>query len=143
MPVRDLRQPVEVLVELPREPRLADPGDAGDRDEVRLPLLGAGVEEVLDPTQLAVAADERRLEAVDLSVPRAPETTRSARQSRATAFLALELVTSRPLVGDRLLGRAPRRLADEHRAGLGRRLDARGGVDEIAGDHALAARRRA
>ena len=41
VPPDRLREAVEVLVELPREPRLADPGDPGDRDEVRLPLLGA------------------------------------------------------------------------------------------------------
>ena len=46
---------------------------------------------------------------------------------------------ARVRVGDRRLGRAPRRLADEHRARLGAGLDARRGVDEVAGHHALVA----
>ena len=33
------REAVDVLVELPRQPRLAEAGDADDRDEMRLPLL--------------------------------------------------------------------------------------------------------
>ena len=44
-------------------------------------LVGAGVEEILDLAQLAVAADERRLEALRLQRAAEPETTRSARQS--------------------------------------------------------------
>ena len=44
------------------------------------------------------------------------------------------------LVGDRRLGGALGRLADEHGAGLGRGLHPRRGVDEVAGDHALALR---
>jgi hypothetical protein len=62
VPVGPVDQAVEVLVELPGEPRLADPGDAADGDELRLALLGARVEDVLDLPQLAVAADERRLQ---------------------------------------------------------------------------------
>ena len=57
------RQPVEVLLELPGEAGLADAADAHHRDEMRSALLGGGVEELLDETQLAVAADERGLEA--------------------------------------------------------------------------------
>ena len=57
---------VEVLVELPGEPGLADAGDAGDREQMRLALVGAGVEELLREPQLAVTADERRLEALRL-----------------------------------------------------------------------------
>jgi hypothetical protein len=41
------------------------------------------------------------------------------------------------LVGDRGFGHASGRLAGEHGAGLGDRLDARGGVDKIARDHSL------
>ena len=96
------------------------------------------VEELLDEAQLAVAADERRLEARRrCSAPPRAAVTRSARQSAHRLGLALQLVLAGVLVGDRRLGRALRRLADEHRARLGGRLDARGGVDEVAGDHAL------
>jgi hypothetical protein len=61
VPVHLLDDPVEVLVELPRQARLADPGDSGHRDEVRPPFLRTAVEELLDQLQLAVAADEGRL----------------------------------------------------------------------------------
>ena len=66
VPVDGLGDAVEVLVELPRQPRLADAGDAGHGDEVGLAFLGRGVEEVLDLLQLAVAAYEGRLEPVRL-----------------------------------------------------------------------------
>ena len=137
MPVRQLRDPVEVLVELPREPRLADAGDAGDRDEVRLAAGGALVEEILDAAQLAVAADERRLE--PLRLERAARARHDAQRppERHRLVLALQRVRAGVLVDDRLLGRAPRRLADEHGAGLGGRLDPRRRVDEVAGDHPL------
>ena len=138
MPVRELRDAVEVLVELPGEARLADAGDAGDGDEVRAPAALAVVEEVLDQPQLAVAADERRLEALRLQrAARAGDDAQRAPGGNEPA-LALQLVQPRVLVDDRGLGRAARRLADEHLAGLGDALDPRGGVDEVAGDHALA-----
>ena len=63
MPPDLVDQAVDVLLELPGQPRLPDPGDPDHRDQVRLALLGAGVEELLDEPELAVAADERRLEA--------------------------------------------------------------------------------
>src|SRR5581483_12387125 len=53
---------VDVLLELPREPRLADACDPHHRNELRLPLLRARVCQLLHEAQLAVAADERRLE---------------------------------------------------------------------------------
>ena len=120
MPVRELRQPVEVLVELPCEARLADARDARDRDEVCTALLGGGVEEVLDPAQLAVAADERRLETGRLECSaRAGDDAQRLPERREPLF-ALEL--ERACLGerDRLLGRAPRRLAHVHRSRFGR-----------------------
>jgi len=48
MPVEVLSDPVEVLVELPGQPGLADPGDPGDRDELRSTLFRADVEQILD-----------------------------------------------------------------------------------------------
>ena len=140
MPVDGLGDAVEVLVELPAETRLADPGDAGDRHEVRLALVGARVEEILDLAQLAVAADERRLEALRLERAAQPGDDALRPPERRQPFLALQLERAGVLVDDRLLGRAPRRLADEHRPGLGDRLHARGRVHEVAGDHPLARR---
>ena len=141
VPVHGVRDPVEVLVELPREPRLADAGDAGHRDEVRLALVGAGVEEVLDLAKLAVAPDERRLEALRLE--RAAQAGDDALRppERRRALLALELERRlRP----RRRSSAPSSAASTRPTktvpGLGGRLDARRGVDEVAGDHALALR---
>src|SRR6476619_1779934 len=107
---------------------------------MRLPILGGSVEEVLDLAELALAADERRLEPTRLQgaadagddPARAPEANRLG--------LPFQLVLAGVLEDDRLLGRAARRLADEQRAGLRGRLDARSRVDQIAGDHALAVR---
>ena len=62
MPVDVAHQPVDVALELRREPRLADPGDADDRDEPSPALLARGVEEIFDQPQLPLASHERRLE---------------------------------------------------------------------------------
>ena len=103
-------------------------------------LLGRGVEEVLDQPQLALAADERRLEPGRAHRAAAARDDAQGAPERHRLRLALQLVRPGVLVGDRRLGRPLRRLADEHGAGLGRRLDARGRVDEVAGDHALVRR---
>ena len=76
----------------------------------------------------------------DFSEPRRPETTRCARQSGVSPSLPLSSNDARVLVDDRLLRRATCRFADEDHPGLGGRLHARRGVDEIAGDHALSFR---
>src|SRR5205823_5833698 len=54
--------------------------------------------------------------------------------------LALEDLLADCLECDRTAGRALRRLADEDRARLGRRLEAARGVDDVAGDHPLVGR---
>ena len=64
--------------------------------------------------------------------------TRSARQSWSGSVLPFSSCDAAVLVGDRCVARAAGRVADQHRSRLGRRLDAGGGVDEVAGDHALA-----
>ncbi len=69
VPVDLFDDPVEVLVELPDQARLADPGEAGNRDQMRSTLLGAAVEEILDQLHLAVATDERRLQPGRLERP--------------------------------------------------------------------------
>ena len=138
VPVDDLGQAVEVLVELPGQPRLADPRDPGHRDQVGPPLLGAGMEQVLDLAQLAVAADERRLEPLGLECAAGARDNPHGPPEGVQSRLALELVGAGALVDDRRLGGAPGRLARQHLAGLGEGLDAGGGVDDVAGHHALA-----
>ena len=97
-----------------------------------------GVEEVLDDAQLAVAADERRLEAGDpaLAAPRRDDPQRTPELHGLG--LALELVLAGVLVR-RSPPRLARRVASPTSTvpGSAARLDARGGVDEVTGDHAL------
>ena len=85
-----------------------------------LPSLRRGVEEILDRAQLAVASDERRLEAVATSASRAVPRRRVA---RATAASGRPCPSARSCPRRRTRSsasrRAARRLADEHRAGLG------------------------
>ena len=137
MPVDELRDPVEVLVELPRQARLADPGDAGHRDELRPLLLCAGVKQILDLTQLPIPADERGLQALRLERPADAGDHAHRLPERGQALLALQLERARVLVDDRLLGRPPSGVADVDTAGFRDRLHPRGGVDQIAGDHPL------
>ncbi len=138
VPVRELGDTVEVLVELPGQARLADAGDARDRDQMGVALALAVVEQVLDQTQLTIAADERRLEALRFQGTAGAGDDAQGSPDRDEPDLALQLVHADVLVDDSRLGRAPGRLAHQDLARLGQGLDPRGGVDEIAGDHALA-----
>ena len=91
MPPDVVGEAVDVLLELPRQARLADAADADDRDELRSALLGRGVEELLDEPELAVAPDERRLEPgrTSRSAAQADDADRSPELDRLG--LALEL----------------------------------------------------
>ena len=82
-----LDQPVEVLLELPRQARLADPRRPHDAHEARLPLACAGVEQVLEQAQLLVPPDERRLErlAAVAAADAPPRPERPARPAPAPA----------------------------------------------------------
>ncbi len=138
VPVDHLGEAVEVLVELPHEPRLADPGDPRDRDEVRTPLVGRGVEEILDLAQLAVTPHERGFEALRLQRPAGAGDDAHRPPQPVQADLALQLVLAHVLVHDRRLGRAPGRVSDEHLPRVGQRLHSRRGIDDVARNHALA-----
>ena len=86
----------------------------------------------------SVAPDEWRLEPGGLERAAPAGGDSEARQSCIGLGLSLELVLACVLVGDRRFGGPARRSPDEDCAGLGGALDARRGVDEVAGDHALA-----
>src|ERR1019366_10813023 len=61
VPVDRLADPVDVLLELPGEPALADPARAGDRDEPGPPIAAGRGDQVLEQAQLFVPSHERRL----------------------------------------------------------------------------------
>jgi hypothetical protein len=96
------------------------------------------VEELFDEAELAVSSDERRLEALALEGACATGRDPEGAEERHRLGLSLELVRTRVGIGDRGLAGALRGFADEHGAGVGSGLDARGGVDEIPCDHAFA-----
>ena len=133
-----LGETVDVLEELPAQARLADAGDADDGHEVRPSLRRGGVEELLDEPELSVPSHERRLQTRRLERSTPPRRDPQRLPGSDRLGLPLELVLSGGAVRDRRLGRPPRRLPHEHRARLGRRLNARRSVDEVTGDHALA-----
>ena len=103
MPVDGVDDPVEVLVELPRKPRLADPGDARDRNEVRLALVRARVEEILDLRSSRSRPTNGASRPADLASPAPPRRPERAPERRQT-LLALELERTGVVVDDRLLG---------------------------------------
>jgi hypothetical protein len=131
-------QAVDVLLELPGEAGLADASDPDHGDEVCLLLLRACVKELLDQAELALPADEGGLEALGFERAGAACRHPECAEEWDRLCLALEFMDAGVGVGDRGLARALGGLADQHRAGFGCGLDARGGVDEVAGDHPLA-----
>ena len=103
VPTDVVDEPVEVLLELPGEPATCRCRPIpSDRDEPRLALVRGGVEEVLEQAELAVASDERRLEASRATLA-AVARQRPGRRARAAtgSVLPLSLVRARVLEGDR------------------------------------------
>ena len=90
------------------------PGTADDGDQVRTALVGGRVEELLGEAQLALASDERRLEArgATPAFPCSDDAERTPERHRLA--LPLELVLAGAHVRDRGFGRALRRVPDEH-----------------------------
>ena len=79
VPVDVLDDAVDVLLELPGQPALADAARPGDRHQPRPPLAAVAWSSVLEQAQLLVAPDERRLEGVRAAL------ARHARRRRARA----------------------------------------------------------
>src|SRR3954470_9325430 len=107
-PVRAVRgDGVDVLLELPRQPGLADARLAGDDDELRVPLLGRDVEELLDHPQLSVPADERSLESVDAQVAADRGSRTDCAMQVERLALALQQMTANGLVLQPRRGQRP------------------------------------
>ncbi len=120
MPVRVLDDSVDVLRELPRQPALADPRWSRYGYEPRPLLASRGVEEILEQSEVVVAADKRRFESTGSIAPADLGHDAQGAERGHRRGLALEnLVTSR-LECDGLIGRAFRGLADEHAIRLAR-----------------------
>ena len=95
------------------------------------------MEEILELAQLLVAANEWGFQS--LGAPDAAPLGDDAEgvPGRDRTDLALEHLVGRGLESDRTRGRALGRLADQHRGGSRRTLEAARRVDHVARDHAL------
>ena len=80
-------EPVDVLLELPAQPGLADAGVAVDHEQAGPARSSPDVEQLLDQPQLAVPADQRRLQPVGaLAPPPAATTARAAHSGTGSAL---------------------------------------------------------
>ena len=140
VPVDVLDDAVDVLVELPAQAGLADPGHPDERHQPGSALARGRVQQLLEDPHLGVASNERRLERL-AAVRAAPHRDDAIRAPRADRqLLPLEHLLAGGLEGDRHRCGAHRPLVDEEAAGRRRGLESRSGVDHVAGDHALARR---
>ena len=89
MPPRRRRQAVDVLLELPRQPGLPDPGLTIENHQPRPTGLLRGVEQLLDQAQVRVPAGERGLQPIDPLGAADPATTMPACHSRIGSALPL------------------------------------------------------
>ena len=128
---------VDVLEELPGETALADAGLAGDRNQPGAIFASRGMEQVLEQAQLGIAPNERRLQAVRPAEALALADHSQGDPGRDRRLLALEDLVAGRLERDRPGSGPLGRLADENGSRRSGRLESRGRVDEIAGDHAL------
>ena len=140
MPEDSLDDPVEVLRQLPDEPALARAGHADDGHDPRPSLATRCMEQVLEQAELAVTAEERRLELVAPSAAAAFGDDADRAECRNRRLLALEDLVPGRFECDRLVGGTLGGLADQDGSGLRDRLQPRRGVDQVARDHALVRR---
>ena len=135
-----LDQAVDVLRQLPRHPALADAGHAGDRHQPRALVAGRGQDDVAEEAELVVATDERRLDLVGPAAAATLGHDPDGAERGHRRDLALEDLVAGGLEGDGRVRGLLGLLADEDRARRGHALEARRGVDDVAGDEALVGR---
>ena len=141
VPPDALDEPVDVLQELPGEARLADAGRPHDADQAGLGLRAP----VAWKRSLSWRSSSSRPTngASSVSAPSDPATLGDDAHGppgRDRAALALQDLVPGSLEGDGARGRSLRRLADQHGRRWGHALEAAGGVDHVARDHALVRR---
>ena len=137
VPVHVLGQPVHVLLQLPHQAGLADPGDTGHVDEPGPWLAPGGQQQLLDQPQVLVPADERRLRRLATQGAAALGDDAHGPPRRHRVRLALERQPLDGLERDGAGGGPEGAFADEHGARLGRGLQPRRRVDQVAGHDRL------
>ena len=137
MPENGLDQAVDVLFELPGQAALADTGRPGNRYESDARVTARGVEQLLEKTQLLVAADEGRLRYVGPALAAALGDDPQRAPGGDRARLALQNLWTGLLEGDGHARRAMSGVADEHGSRRRGALQSSRRVDQIPGDHPL------
>ena len=140
VPPHSIRQPIDVLEELPGETGLADAGGADDRHQPGAFLATCRVEQVLQEAEFVLPAHKGRLERLG-AVPAADfRHDPQGAPGWHRGGLALECLLAGLLEDDRPRCGALRRLAHEDGANGSNRLEPARGVDEVARHHALVRR---
>ena len=127
------------LLQLPGEAALADPGNPDHRHDAHAPLRGHGRQQVPQRTQLGIPAD-KRTPVAGARLAAEPRRDVQRRATRRSGWSALQRAFAGRLESDRLADHVARHIVDEDGAWFGRLLQPRGGVHQVAGDHALAPR---
>ena len=96
------------------------------------------MELILEQAQFLVAADEGRLEGLAAVLAAAVSDDAQSAVGGHRRGLAFQFLGTDRFKGDRRLGGIHRRLSHQYRARWSDRLQPAGGVDHVAGDHALA-----
>ena len=135
-PGDEVRPLVEHSAKLGNKPALADPGLADDRDELHGRLSLRAEERFEQECALVLAPDERAVRGGFRLTDAAPRANDAPHRDRLGLPFGLHRVER--FERDRRFGRAHRRLVDEHGADRCRRLQACGGVHDVARDDPLA-----
>lgn len=131
------RQPVDVLLELPGQARLAHARLAADHHQRRGLLLADPVEHLLDQAQLPLAAHQGRLQPVPALLAARARHQRGRHPQGHGFGLALQVVAAHGVERDRRLGEVAGGGVHPHLARARGPLHARRRVDRVTGDHAL------
>jgi hypothetical protein len=137
VPVHGLDDAVDVLLQLPRQAALANAARTGDGSEASSPVAPRRAHEIPEEAELLVAPHERRLGHVRAAVTAALGDHPQRPPGGHGSGLALEELLAGFLEGDGRRSGPLCRFSHDDRAGRGDRLEPGGGVDEVAGDHAL------